>query len=90
VSSFRTAEQDHYARLMKLFAAANGPYYNVFIRRTDHVTFSDFYLLIDFPSSTRMDIRLAHRIINDYTIAFFDRYLNGILSPLVDRTTPSP
>jgi predicted dienelactone hydrolase len=89
-SVFRSAEQDHYARLMKLFASAGGPYYNVFIRRTDHVTFSDFYLLIDFPSTTRMNVRLAHRIINDYTIAFFDRYLNGVRSALVDGSTPSP
>jgi hypothetical protein len=37
-----------------------------------------------------MDIRRAHRIINDYTVAFFERYLNGTSVPLVDGRTPSP
>jgi predicted dienelactone hydrolase len=88
--AFREAEQDHYSRQMRLFASAQGPYYNVFIRRTDHVTFSDLYLVINLPSLTRMNIRQAHRIVNDYAIAFFDRYLNGVQTPLVDGSTPSP
>jgi hypothetical protein len=37
-----------------------------------------------------MNIRHAHRIINDYTIAFFERYLNGKSDPLVDGQMPSP
>ena len=36
-----------------------------------------------------MDIRRAHAIINEYTLAFFDRYLNGRQSP-VDGLSPSP
>jgi dienelactone hydrolase len=34
--------------------------------------------------------RAPTRIINDYTLAFFERYLNGIDAPLVDGATPSP
>ena len=67
-----------------------GPYYNVFIRRTDHVTFSDLYLVINLPSLARMNIRQAHHIINAYTIAFFERYVNGVQTPLVDGSAPSP
>jgi predicted dienelactone hydrolase len=89
-SAFRTAEQDHYSRQMRLFSAAGGPYYNVFIRRTDHMTFSDLYLVIDVPDFMRLNIRRAHHIINDYTVAFFDRYLNNEASSLVDGATPSP
>ena len=37
-----------------------------------------------------MNIRRAHAIINDYTVAFFDRYLNGLSEPLVDGQSPSP
>jgi hypothetical protein len=37
-----------------------------------------------------MDIRRAHRIINDYTIAFFNRYLNDQSPALVDGMAPSP
>lgn len=82
-SSFKLAEQDHQARLMRLLAAARGPIYDVFIRGTDHVTFSDLYLIVAIPDAKRMEIRRAHRIINDYTIAFFERYLNGVDAPLV-------
>ncbi len=90
VARFKVAEQDHYARQMRLFGGANGPMYNVYIRRTNHVTFSDLYLIIGFPDSELMNIRRAHRIINDYTVAFFDRYLNGASNPLVDGHTPGP
>jgi predicted dienelactone hydrolase len=89
-AQFKIAEQDHYARQMRLFSSANGPMYNVFIRRTNHVTFSDLYLVIGFPDSELMNIRRAHRIINDYTGAFFERYLNGDVNLLVDGHTPGP
>jgi len=87
---FKTAEQDHYARQMQLFGRVSAPIYNVYIRRTTHVTFSDLYLIIGVPDWTLMDIRQAHTIINDYTLAFFDRYLNGLSGPLVDGQSPSP
>jgi predicted dienelactone hydrolase len=87
---FRVAEQDHYARQMRLFSHALGPMYTVYIRRTDHVTFSDLYLVVRLPSLERMRVRRAHRIINDYTLAFFERYLNGESDRLVDGMTPSP
>ena len=86
---FKRAEQDHYARQMQLFGRVSAPIYNVYIRRTNHVTFSDLYLIVGVPDWTLMDIRQAHAIINDYTLAFFDRYLNGVAGPLVDGQTPS-
>ena len=48
------------------------------------------YPIVGFPDSQLTDIRRAHRIINDYTIAFFDRFLTGTSEPLVDGRTPSP
>jgi predicted dienelactone hydrolase len=87
---FKTAEQDHYTRQMRLFASAGGPVYNVFIRGTDHISFSDLYLIVRVPDRSRIDVRRAHRIINDYTVAFFDRYLNGTRTPLVDGWSPAP
>jgi predicted dienelactone hydrolase len=86
---FKTAEQDHYRRQMRLFASARGPIYNVFIRGTDHISFSDLYLIIRVPDRSRIDVRRAHRIINDYTVAFFDRYLNGTPTALVDGSSPA-
>ena len=87
---FKTAEQDHYARQMQLFGRATAPIYNVYIRGTNHVTFSDLYLTIGVPDWSLMDIRRAHRIINEYTVAFFDRYLKGLPGPLVDGQSPAP
>lgn len=87
---FRAAEQDHYTRQMELFGRTGGPIYNVYIRQTNHLTFSDLDLILRIPDSQLMDVRRAHRIINDYTIAFFDRYLNGGSPSLVDGFTPSP
>jgi predicted dienelactone hydrolase len=89
-TKFKIAEQDHYARQMRLFGSVDSPIYNVYIRRTNHVTFSDLYLIIGFPDSELMNIRRAHRIINDYTVAFFERYLNGDVNLLVDGHTPGP
>ena len=77
-------------RQMQLFAAAGGPMYNVYIRRTNHVTFSDLDLIIGLPDSQLMNIRRAHKIINDYTLAFFEQYLNGTPETLLDGHTPSP
>ena len=75
---------------MQLIGRADSPIYNVYIRRTNHVTFSDLGLIVRLPDSNLMDIRLAHEIINAYTVAFFNRYLNGAPSALVDGATPSP
>ena len=81
---FRAAEQDHYTRQMELFGRTGGPIYNVYIRQTNHLTFSDLDLILRIPDSQLMDVRRAHRIINDYTIAFFDQHLNGADEPLLD------
>ncbi len=89
-TAFRTAEQDHYVRQMQLFGRVPGPIYNVYLRRTNHLTFSDLPLIIRVPDRSLMDVRRAHRIINAYTLAFFDRYLNGVPGALVDGHTPSP
>jgi hypothetical protein len=87
---FKVAEQDHYARQMQLFGTVQAPIYNVYVRGTDHVTFSDLYRIIAVPSLERIDVRRAHRIIVEYTIAFLDRFLDGRRTPLVDDATPSP
>jgi predicted dienelactone hydrolase len=87
---FKIAEQDHYTRQMRLFAAAKGPIYNVYIRGTNHLTFSDLYLMIRLPDSQMIGVRRAQHIINDYTIAFFNQHLNGSDEPLLDATMAGP
>jgi predicted dienelactone hydrolase len=87
---FRVAEQDHYTRLMRLVGSTSAPIHNVYIRGTNHVTFSDLFLIIRMPDAQLMNIRRAHQIINDYTVAFFERYLKGSSGILVDGMSPSP
>ncbi len=47
-------------------------------------------MIIRIPDPSVMDVRRAHEIINAYTIAFFNRYLNEAPSALIDGVTPSP
>jgi predicted dienelactone hydrolase len=54
------------------------------IKKSQHGSFSD--LMLFFPQVPHeIDRHLAHEIINAYTLAFFDRYLKGKKSPLLDQ-----
>lgn len=89
-AGFAEARADHYDRLTRLVASARGPFYDVLIRGTNHISFSDLHFLLRFPDGQLTAPRHTHRIINAYTVAFFERYLADTPSPLVDGTTPSP
>lgn len=65
-------------------ALANGGYH-VTLQHTVHYSYSDFYLYSPIVQwMDGVDPRRAHRIINDYTLAFFDQYLKGNPSPLLN------
>lgn len=52
--------------------------YSVMIDQVDHLSFTDLYLLSPFFSwNHQITPRQAHTIINDYTLAFFDKHLKG-------------
>jgi hypothetical protein len=64
--------------------------YRVLLRRsvTTHMDFSDLQVL-----SASDSIELKHRmrilaLVNNYTLAFFDKYVRGVKAPLLDRSTP--
>ncbi|UCC40203.1 MAG: hypothetical protein JSV96_01740 [Candidatus Aminicenantes bacterium] len=58
--------------------------YTLKIKKSQHGSFSD--LMIFFQQiPNQIDKHLAHEIINAYTLAFFDRYLKGKKSPLLDQ-----
>jgi pimeloyl-ACP methyl ester carboxylesterase len=75
-------------------ARSTGPVNQVTIARAHHGHFSDLSLLMYrdvFTDSVWIDARRAHRIINAYTLAFFDRYLKNRPSELLDgRSSPFP
>lgn len=73
-------------------AQANG--YNVYVRDAWHINFTDFNLvspLFKFPlwgAMGAIDTRQMERIMNAYTLAFFDQMLKGIPSPLLQGDSP--
>jgi hypothetical protein len=69
---------------------STGDRYELTIGKTQHGHFSD--LMYFFPrDTTQLAPARAHEIINAYTLAFFDRYLKGRKSPLLDGgTAPFP
>ena len=65
-----------------LRAHSTNDVYDVTIAHTQHGNFSD--LMLFYPRGPGdLDPRRAHQIIVAYTLAFFDRYLNGKPSPLL-------
>ncbi|MBL8270283.1 MAG: hypothetical protein JNL55_28045, partial [Steroidobacter sp.] len=51
-------------------------WYHVTVAGTTHASFSDLPLF-EAEKPGNLNSRAAHAIINDYTLAFFDRYLRG-------------
>ena len=63
-------------------------WYSVTIAGTNHGNFSDLTLFYR-PNENQIDPKRAHRIINAYTLAFFDQYLRGKDSDLLRRAPAS-
>jgi hypothetical protein len=60
-----------------------GPRYRVRFAGVSHLGFSDLSLMIPAIAASTMPASKAHRLINQYTVAFFDLYLKGQSSPLI-------
>jgi len=79
------AEEDNRA----LLDHSTGDRYEVTLAKTQHGHFSD--LLLANPPPGQLDPRRAHEIILAYTLAFFDKYLNGHDSSLLtEPSSPYP
>ena len=69
--------------------------YNLWVRGSEHINFTDFNLvspLFKFPlwgALGKIDTRQMERIMNAYTLAFFDQTLKGIPSPLLQGASPA-
>jgi predicted dienelactone hydrolase len=68
---------------------STGDRYELTIPRTQHGHFSDLMLMYPLPPG-QLDPRRAHEIITAYTLAFFDRYLRGVASPLLEGAATYP
>ena len=67
----------------RLKSASTGDWYDVTIAGTNHGSFSDLVLFIP-GASPNIEPARGYEIINALTVAFFDRYLKGVESPLLD------
>ena len=60
--------------------------YSLTIRNACHSNFADFSLFTRDPfGGCRVDPRRAHHIVNVFTLAFFNHFLNGQPEPILDR-----
>lgn len=64
-------------------APGNGPRYRARFAGVSHLVFSDLALMIPAVASSDLPTPKAHRLINQYMLAFFDQYLKGQSSPLL-------
>lgn len=73
-----------------VFERSPGTGYFVQLPKVFHLNLTDVPLLISVPVGRLLgllgpvDARRAHRIVNAYTVAFFDRHLKGLRTPLLD------
>lgn len=85
----------HHTSVRTTFAGLRAPGWFIQVPRTSHLDFTDVPLyspVFGWVGATGpMDGSRAHRIVNDYGLAFFDRHLRGRPSPLLDgRSHPYP
>lgn len=64
-------------------APTKGPRYRARFAGISHLGFSDVALMLPAIASSSMPIPKAHRMINQYMLAFFEQYLKGQSSPLL-------
>ncbi len=63
--------------------------YNLTLRQSAHMNFSDYPLRSRIANDGgKIAPKRAMKIVNAYTVAFFDRALKGQPTPLLDRVTP--
>jgi len=80
-------DMDQLLEMMKgydrsLIQHSSGDWYDVTIAKTGHGHFSDYLLFIP-RKPEELDPLRGYEIINGYTLAFFDKYLNGKESDLL-------
>ena len=63
-------------------ASASTDWYDIKIAKTNHGSFSDLPLMVEWGPDL-LPARRGHDVINAYTLAFFDQYLKGKRSPLL-------
>jgi Platelet-activating factor acetylhydrolase, isoform II len=82
--------KQHQTTMRAVFESLPGDGYFVQVPRMFHLNLTDVPLLIYAPFGRRLglfgpiDANRVHRIVNAYTLAFFDRHLKGMPATLLD------
>jgi hypothetical protein len=80
----------HQTTMRAVFESLPGDGYFVQVPKMFHLNLTDVPLLIYPPFGRKLglfgpiDANRVHRIVNAYTLAFFDRHLKGMPTPLLD------
>lgn len=88
--------ENHQKSMRTLFASLPGDGYLLSIPGMFHANISDFPYIMAAPAASALgitgpaDARQVHRIMNAYSLAFFDHYLKGENRPLLERPSPWP
>ncbi|WP_028611279.1 alpha/beta hydrolase family protein [Paenibacillus harenae] len=72
---------------MRMKQALGSGAYELTLQRTRHMSFSDYYFWSPaLPIMEKMPLspRRAHKVVNAYTVAFFQKHLQGLDTPLLD------
>lgn len=72
---------------MRMKHALGSGAYELTLQRSRHMSFSDYYFWSPaLPIMEKMPLspRRAHKVINAYTVAFFQKHLQGLDTPLLD------
>jgi hypothetical protein len=86
----------HQTTMRAVFESLPGDGYFVQVPRMFHLNLTDVPLLIYAPFGRRVglfgpiDAHRVHRIVNAYTLAFFDRHLKGMPATLLDGPAQYP
>lgn len=79
-------DEDHTAFKVRNERALAGGGMSMVIPHTDHTSYSDFHLISPFLRSPGEDLRRVHRIINEFSLVFFDLYVKQTIdSSALDR-----
>ncbi len=88
-ADFEAFVADMQQRWERSTSEAPGPRYRLEMQEAGHMELSDASLILTLMPGS-MPPRRAHRVVNDYTLAFFDAHLKGAASPLLKGPAVEP
>ncbi len=84
---FMVSDNGQY-REQEVFEQASGPAYQITVKGTEHYNFTDLTLISPLAAALNfsgpIDGQQMVKIINSYSLAFFDKHLKGLSAPILN------